>query len=361
MELHIINNKRKEFVVLLDEKMRIVKPVFEYLNFLEIKESALNTLIANGRDLKLYWDFLNIKHYAYDSIKPLMIGEFIDFLKHPMKRSSNKLISVETRSNITINRILSSVHGFYKFYEIKHGLNNPMVTELSKRPTFMFKEMLYHIKKDTRIHRSVFKLKEKQEAFKLITDKEAKIIEKVLTSYRNKLIFKVLYLTGARIGEVLGLQITDIPYPDTSIAVGVLKNIKSKGKYRDLFMPMSLIEELDSYIINERSKIETESTYIFVSLKPPFVGKPLSYNAIYQAFCQVKEQTGLNFNIHDCRHSFVTFLVESGMDMSVVQLIVGHAYVATTEKYTHLSVKYLEKSLGEYWNKSALVGGGRNV
>lgn len=364
MEMHIINKKGgQRQVVLLDENMRIIKPIFDYLEFLRVKEFAFNTLIANCRDLKHYWEFLNLKHYNYDSIKPIFISGFIEYLKYTAVKNS-KIIDItqkKVRTPQTINRILSSVHGFYKFYEMKNGINNPMVTELVNRPTNMFKEMLYHIKRDTRIKQSIFKVKEKRSSFHLITDEEAKKVFDYVTNSRDLLIFKILFLTGARIGEVLELKITDIPYPDRSCSVGVLRNIQSKGKLRNLYIPTSLIEEIDNYIINERCPINTEHEYIFVCLKTPFTGKPLTYSSIYQIFGRIKKKNNLNFHLHSYRHTFVTHMIESGMDMSVVQLIVGHAHISTTEQYTHISNKYLEQSLGEYWKNSFLIGGGSNA
>ena len=61
MELAIIKREEYEVVVLLDERMRIVKPVQNYLNHQMQLGRSINTVIANGRDLKLYWDFLSCK------------------------------------------------------------------------------------------------------------------------------------------------------------------------------------------------------------------------------------------------------------------------------------------------------------
>ena len=82
---------------------------------------------------------------------------------------------------------------------------------------------------------------------------------------RDILLYKMLYLTGARIQEVLDLEIDSVPLPDMSQLVGCFRQIKSKGKTRDLYVPMSLIKELDDFIMEERNLIDTDHSYIFVS------------------------------------------------------------------------------------------------
>ena len=89
----------------------------------------------------------------------------------------------------------------------------------------------------------------------------------------------MLYLTGARIQEVLDLEIDSVPLPDMSQLVGCFRQIKSKGKTRDLYVPMSLIKELDDFIMEERNLIDTDHSYIFVSEQKRQLGKQLTYRA----------------------------------------------------------------------------------
>lgn len=77
MELHVIEREGRWTVVLLDNEMRIVKPVYDYLKFQRQKDKALNTLKASGSDLRTYWEFLNDNGYEYDKVTPKMIAEFM--------------------------------------------------------------------------------------------------------------------------------------------------------------------------------------------------------------------------------------------------------------------------------------------
>ena len=136
----------------------------------------------------------------------------------------------------------------------------------------------------------------------------------------------MLYLTGARIQEVLDLEIEAIPVPDMSKSICVLHQIRSKGKCRDLYVPMSLIAELDEFIMEERSRIATDHSYIFVSEQERQRGKQLTYSAVYDKLKKIQAQVGVQFNFHDLRHTFCSNLVESGLDVSVVRIIMGHEF-----------------------------------
>ncbi|OOM77374.1 tyrosine recombinase XerD [Clostridium puniceum] len=359
MELQILKNRDKDIVVLLDDNMRVVKPVYEYLKYLRLKDRALNTLNANGRDLKIYWFFLNKSGYDYDQISPNIIGDFIEYLRDP--NTSDNVVSVyieSKRTGKTINRILSTVYNFYKYCGMIKEINNPIIMENVNRPFDMFKSLLYHTRSNNKTRKSIFKVKESKTIFKLVSDATAEKILNNLLTWRDKLIFKIMYLTGARIGEVLELQIEDIPYPDTSKEIGILENIKSKGKRRNLYIPMVLLEEIDNFIMEERNDTDTEHSYIFISQQKQNLGKPLTYRAIYEVFNTIKRKVGIEFNFHDLRHTYITHLVENGMDISVVKIIAGHEHITTTQQYTHISNQYLEDSLSKYWSKSILIGGG---
>ncbi|MBJ7951211.1 tyrosine-type recombinase/integrase [Bacillus cereus] len=135
----------------------------------------------------------------------------------------------------------------------------------------------------------------------------------------------------------------------------MLENIKSKGKTRNLYILMSLLDEIDDFIMEDRNKIDTEHGNLFVSQQIQNLGKPLTYLGIYSVFNVVKKKVGIEFNFHDLRHTYITQLIENGIDISVVRIIAGHEYVTTTQQYTYISNQYLENSLNGYWSKSALM------
>lgn len=357
MELHVIERDGIDTVVLLDDEMKIVKPVYDYLKFQRQKDKALNTLKANGNDLRIFWEFLNVNGYEYDKVTPNMIADFIDYLRSG-KGGVTSIYKESIRTNRTINRILSTIHMFYQFEADMQEIDNPMLMHEVNRPFNMFKSILHHAKADNKTKQSIFKVKESDYAVRLVTDDEMELFLSRLTKHRDILLYKMLYLTGARIQEILDLEIESVPVPDMSKPVGVFQQIKSKGKTRDLYVPMLLIAELDDFIFEERNQIDTNHSYIFVSEQPKQLGKQLTYAAAYDKLKKVQDKIGIDFNFHDLRHTFCSNLIQNGMDASVARIIMGHEHISTTQKYTHLSDPYIEDSLSRYWNKSTLTGGG---
>ena len=157
MELHVIEREGRETVVLLDNEMRIVKPVYDYLKFQRQKDKALNTLKASGSDLRTYWEFLNDNGYEYDKVTPKMIAEFIDYLR----ASDDDVIALNKeskRTNKTINRILSTIHMFYQFEADMQEIDNPILMHDVNRPFNSFKGILEHAKSDNKTKQSIFKV-----------------------------------------------------------------------------------------------------------------------------------------------------------------------------------------------------------
>jgi integrase/recombinase XerD len=329
--------------------------VYEYLKFQRQKDKALNTLKANGNDLKTYWKFLNVNGYEYDKVNPNMIADFIDYLRSG--NTGTTLYKKSIRTNRTINRMLSTVYMFYQYCADMKEINNPILMYDVKRPFNMFKNILRHVKKDNQTKQSIFKVKESEHVVRLVTDDEMGVFLSHLEKRRDILLYKILYLTGARIQEVLDLEIESVPVPDMSKSVDLFQQIRSKGKNRDLYVPVSLIVELDDFIFEERNLVDTNNSYIFISEQPQWLGKQLTYSSVYNKLKKVQDKIGIYFNFHDLRHTFCSNLIQSGMDASVARIIMGHEHLSTTQKYTHLSNHYIEESLVRYWDKSLLVRG----
>ena len=216
MELHVTKRKGREIVVLLDNDMRIVKPVYDYLKYQDQRDRAINTLIAYGNDLKAFWEFLSDYGYAYDEVSPKMIGEYKEYL---MSEDDN-IIAINkegARTAKTINRMLSTLHGFYQYKADMQEIDNPLLMHEVNRPFNAFKGILEHARSDNKTKQSIFKVKESNYKINLVSDDEMELFLSRLDKRRDILLYKMLYLTGARIQEVLDLEIESVPVPSQSV------------------------------------------------------------------------------------------------------------------------------------------------
>lgn len=231
MELHKTPERTKSGFVLLDQNMRLVKPVNEYLDFQALRGRAENTLLAYGKDLKTFFEFLEQRKLQYDQVTANMIRDYVEYLRAPDVNTVYLFVESK-RSPATINRMISTLHGFYGYHVSMYGIVNPVITEDINSPNGIFRGILYHTRKSNYTRQSVFKVKESEYRIHLFTTTEMRQMHDVLPTARDKLLFKFLLQSGARISEALSLRIEDIPVPDISSDISVLRHVKSKGRYR---------------------------------------------------------------------------------------------------------------------------------
>lgn len=365
--LRVLRDENKIPVALFDNNMKLVKPVQLYLKHIKETNKEPNTIIAQMSDLKIFWTFLSYKGIDYTQLSPLMIDDFIIFLKEPFHRPNVYHLNVKSvRKHRTINRALKTLYQFYIYWSSVLNSNNPILMEEIRRPMRMFKSMMEHVRKDDKTARSMFKVSEEKEIFNIINEDEYEIFYKAMPSRRDKLLFDILYWSGIRISEALGLIIEMIPVPDNTKDVGIFTifevdandiDRQMKTGSRTVYVPMRVLKELDNFIMDERIRINTKHSYIFVSNQKRFLGKPLTRSNVEQLFDRISKKTGIDINPHDLRHTCCTNLIQGGMDIAVAQRIMGHADISTTQKYTHLSTFFIERKLAEYWKVTNILGG----
>lgn len=357
MELHIIKSENiPTAYVLLDRKMRLVKEVNDYLVYLRVCEKAENTILAYARDLKVYFTFLERRGYRFDTIDSFMIQEYVGYLRSPYE-DGLFLHATSPRTPATINRMVASLYGFYTYQSVMSMTGNPLTQISDGSMNNAFRGMLSHTKRSNHVNRSLFKVKQSAYRVHLFTDEETRVLEAALPTERDKLLLRLLLGTGARIGELLELKVQNVPTPSSSEPVSLLRNVKSKGGTRDIYIPTKLLEELDRFILEERARASPEHDFVFYSQNRANLGGRLTYRAIYDVFKRSGRRIGVDFRFHDTRHTYITALVESGMDISIVRIIAGHKHVTTTQNYVTLSTHFIRESLGAYWTQSTLLEG----
>jgi integrase/recombinase XerC len=159
-----------------------------------------------------------------------------------------------------------------------------------------------------------------------------------------------MYSAGLRISETASLSLQNME-KDFSGA----KIIGKGNKERYVFFSDEARDALYGYLPARQGRIKAENPTdkLFISLK----GAPISIPGLRWIISKYAERSGLGKNIHphSLRHSFATHLVNSGCDVRVVQELLGHASISTTQRYTHINMKRLEK----IYSKAHPHGGGQ--
>lgn len=151
---------------------------------------------------------------------------------------------------------------------------------------------------------------------------------------RDRALLELLYATGMRVSEVTGLRMEDV-----NLESAFLK-CRGKGE-KERIVPLGkvAIDFLRIYFEKVRRKLPS-SAFVFVGRNV----KPLTRQRIWQLIRKYARQAGIQKKItpHTFRHSFATHLLERGADLRIVQELLGHADIATTQIYTHVSRDHLK-------------------
>lgn len=173
----------------------------------------------------------------------------------------------------------------------------------------------------------------------------------LLWKSRDKALFEVMYSSGCRLSEVVGLKISDFSYGFSSAVV------KGKGnKDRIVYFEKDAQNAIKTYLAERNSrftdlKIKNPKDFLFVNQN----GKPLGRGGVGFILSKYSGAEGTNrhVNPHAFRHTFATALITQGADVRLVQEMLGHSSISTTQRYTHVST---DKMIAMY-NKAHPHGG----
>lgn len=189
------------------------------------------------------------------------------------------------------------------------------------------------------------KLEKKLPEYLSIEEVEKLLDIKTNTSYekRNKAMLEILYGTGMRISELINLTMSNIYLND--------KMIKVFGKgSKERIIPINdyALECLNDYLEFGRSELlgTKTSEYVFISSRHTKITR----QAFFKILKKLCDDAGIKKNIspHILRHSFATHLLHNGADLRVVQELLGHSDISTTQIYTHLSNEKLEQEYDKH-------------
>ncbi len=156
---------------------------------------------------------------------------------------------------------------------------------------------------------------------------------------RDRALFELIYSSGLRCQEVLDLKIRDVHIESSEVRV------KGKGrKVRVVPVGEAALESLDRYFREGRTQLagDSGSEHVFLSRN----GKPLSSSDVWRRLARrlAKADAPAGTTPHTLRHSFATHLLEGGADLRVIQELLGHSSLRTTQVYTHTSAAHLRRA-----------------
>lgn len=284
-------------------------PLARYNIYLKLEKSLQpNSVDAYMSDISKFADFIG----GEDALVHASVNEMRDFL------ASLNEVGINARSQA---RLLSSMRSFYHFLKLEKYIDNDN-TELLKSP-----KIGIHLPE-------VLTLQEIDDIINTIDLSKSE-------GQRNRAMIEMLYSCGLRVSELCGLKLSDLYLKEQFIRV------TGKGDKQRL-VPISsrAIAELEAYF-EDRNRIEIKrgyEDYVFISER---LKKPLSRITVFHIIKELVSDAGINKVVspHTFRHSFATHLLEGGANLRVIQAMLGHESISTTEIYTHIDRSRLREEI----------------
>ncbi len=278
-----------------------------------VKGAAKNTLEAYGRDLVSYLGYLQHQEKVSrpEEIDSLMIARF---LTREMKQG----LSARSRA-----RRLSTVRQFHQFM-LREGYLDSDPSARIDAP------------------RDVHKLPQLLSFAEVERLLETPAGERAVCR-RDKAMLEVLYATGMRVTELVGLRVADL-----KLDIGCLQVMGKGSKQRLIPLGEVALEYLGEYLHNARPRLATGTSgqEVFLNVR----GGRMSRQGFWKNLKRYALRAGIRQPVypHLLRHSFATHLLENGADLRVVQTMLGHADVSTTQIYTHVVQERLKQIHQQY-------------
>jgi len=297
-------------------KDRLVKSnasaiVADYLSYLNsVKGCSPRTIESYNNDLTRYANYCVNHDISIEKAEPYEVQKFIADL------------TAESMASTSINRCLSSIRGLYRwFIRFKKRNDDPCAS-------------LRNVKTKKQLPTVLWENEMADFASMPQTSK-------ILWPFRDEALILAMYSAGMRISETVSLSMKDIsPSHDEAKITG------KGGKQRYVFFSKEAKSAIEEYLPQREARlkmagIDGKKTALFISRK----GQPISVSGVRWIISRYAQQSGIGKNIHphSLRHSFATHLVNSGCDVRVVQEMLGHSSLSTTQRYTHVNIEGLKK------------------
>lgn len=346
----------------LDRNHKPVKPIISYINYLVALDRSHKTLKNYSYSLKLYWEYLDRYSIDWQLITLENLSGFIHWLRRP--DYDPKVISIEPvtakRVNSTIKNILAPVYGFIEHHQRLGNINSNIKTTIQKPGSSrQFKGLLHHVDQSKPLQGRLLTPKESKKFPGCFNKKQVHQIISSCKNRRDKFLFSLLYESGIRIGEALGLRHEDIVSNGKRNFIRIVDradnhedaNVKNHAE-RDVDVPVAIPKLYNDYYVYDYPD-NIDCDYVFINLYCPTVeiGTPLTYGGVNSVCESLEKRTKIEkITPHLFRHTHATELIrDSKWDMSFVQKRLGHRHIQTTiDTYVHLDDEDLREAFDKY-------------
>ena len=285
-----------------------------FLNHLQIERGlAANSIAAYRRDLSKFAIFLGSKPLA--DVVPETITEFETTLREAQ-------LSVAS-----INRVDSTLRSFFKHLQQEYGYADPTLDISPKK--------------------SARRLPKALTIAQIVSMIDAALRDGQPITVRDQAMLELLYSSGARVSELIGINLNDLSTIETDD--GIITTLKLRGKgSKERIVPLGSFaaKAIENYLVRIRPDLAVKSSKTTSALFLNSRGSRISRQSAWQMVLDAAAAAGVTEHVspHVFRHSYATHLLDGGADIRVVQELLGHASVTTTQIYTLITIDKVRES-----------------
>jgi integrase/recombinase XerD len=289
----------------------------DFFNYLSIEKGlASNTISAYRLDIEKFFHYLSTNQLSLEQVTPEQLSFYVAWLRG-MENTEFKI------GESSIVRNIISIRSYFTYLAKEHKFNNPSSNF-----------------KPPKIGKRLPKALTIDQVMSMLN-----IAGSDLISSRDKALVELLYATGARVSELINLNTLDISTADTQAGTTTTVKLKGKGgKERVVPIGSFAVAAVNDYLVRSRPTLLKVSTQKALFLNQR--GGRLSRQSAWNLVAKAAERAGLSDQVtpHSMRHSFATHLLDGGADIRVVQELLGHSSVTTTQIYTLITIDHLRES-----------------
>ena len=289
----------------------------DFFNYLSIEKGlASNTISAYRLDIEKFFHYLSTNQLSLEQVTQEQLSSYVAWLRG-MENTEFKI------GESSIARNIISIRSYFTYLAKEHKFNNPSSNF-----------------KPPKIGKRLPKALTIDQVMSMLN-----IAGTDLISSRDKALVELLYATGARVSELINLNTLDISTFDSESGSTTTVKLKGKGgKERVVPIGSFAVAAVNDYLVRSRPSLLKVSTQKALFLNQR--GGRLSRQSAWNLVAKAAERAGLREQVtpHSMRHSFATHLLDGGADIRVVQELLGHSSVTTTQIYTLITIDHLRES-----------------
>lgn len=292
----------------------------DYKIYLELERKlSIETVNSYVSDIKFFLSFIEKINVPIEKINFEVVNDYVSFI-------SSLNVSAKT-----LHRKFSSLRNFNKFLIGEKIIKNDFTSQIE------FPKLGETLPNYLTV-----------DEVDLLLDFEMKN----KSDFRNKAMIELMYSSGIRVSEIINIKLNDISLDHLSV------KIRGKGNKERIAMFGDYAKDcIYDYLSNYRNEFlqKRDSDYLFVNVH----GSPVSRQSFWKIIKTIAKKQGLRaegISPHVLRHSFATHMIENGAELRVLQEMLGHSDISTTQRYTHLNIKYLEEKYNEIFEGINLEG-----